>query len=65
MKFSTDGREIVAASSDDAIYVYDLEARKLSLRIAAHRVFMPGLHIISFRLNSEKLLMQLFTYYLY
>ncbi|XP_047982022.1 LEC14B homolog [Salvia hispanica] len=37
VKFSTDGREIVAASSDDAIYVYDLEARKLSLRIPAHR----------------------------
>lgn len=36
IKFSTDGREIVAASSDDSIYVYDLEARKLSLRIPAH-----------------------------
>ncbi|XP_047949913.1 LEC14B homolog isoform X2 [Salvia hispanica] len=37
VKFSSDGREIVAASSDDAIYVYDLEARKPSLRIEAHR----------------------------
>ncbi|KAH6755509.1 transducin family protein / WD-40 repeat family protein [Perilla frutescens var. hirtella] len=37
VKFSTDGREIVAASSDDSIYVYDLQARKLSLRIPAHR----------------------------
>ncbi|CAI9774324.1 unnamed protein product [Fraxinus pennsylvanica] len=36
LKFSTDGREIVAGSSDDAIYVYDLEANKLSLRIQAH-----------------------------
>ncbi|KAG8389407.1 hypothetical protein BUALT_Bualt02G0226000 [Buddleja alternifolia] len=36
LKFSTDGREIVAGSSDEDIYVYDLEARKLSLRISAH-----------------------------
>ncbi|KAL9235823.1 hypothetical protein vseg_010557 [Gypsophila vaccaria] len=36
VKFSTDGKELVAGSSDDAIYVYDLEANKLSLRISAH-----------------------------
>ncbi|CAI9107946.1 OLC1v1007432C1 [Oldenlandia corymbosa var. corymbosa] len=36
VKFSSDGREIVAGSSDDAIYVYDLEANKLTLRISAH-----------------------------
>jgi WD repeat-containing protein 23 len=36
VKFSTDGRELVAGSSDDSIYVYDLEANKLSLRISAH-----------------------------
>ncbi|KMT05828.1 hypothetical protein BVRB_7g165700 [Beta vulgaris subsp. vulgaris] len=36
IKFSTDGRELVAGTSDDAIYVYDLEANKLSLRISAH-----------------------------
>ncbi|XP_022890536.1 LEC14B protein [Olea europaea var. sylvestris] len=36
LKFSTDGREIVAGSSDDSLYVYDLEANKLSLRIQAH-----------------------------
>ncbi|CAN0890215.1 LEC14B protein [Linum grandiflorum] len=36
VKFSTDGRELVAGSSDDAIYVYDLETNKLSLRILAH-----------------------------
>ncbi|XP_057782548.1 LEC14B protein [Salvia miltiorrhiza] len=36
LKFSTDGREIVAGSSDEDIYVYDLEAKKLSLRISAH-----------------------------
>ncbi|KAB2050712.1 Uncharacterized protein F383_27027 [Gossypium arboreum] len=36
VKFSTDGRELVAGSSDDSIYVYDLEANKLSLRIMAH-----------------------------
>ncbi|KAK9281382.1 hypothetical protein L1049_004282 [Liquidambar formosana] len=36
LKFSTDGREIVAGSSDDSIYVYDLDANKRSLRISAH-----------------------------
>lgn len=36
VKYSTDGRELVAGSSDDSIYVYDLEANKLSLRILAH-----------------------------
>ncbi|MBA0583508.1 hypothetical protein Gorai_014362, partial [Gossypium raimondii] len=36
VKFSTDGRELVAGSSDDSIYIYDLEANKLSLLIAAH-----------------------------
>ncbi|KAI6674701.1 hypothetical protein NL676_002607 [Syzygium grande] len=36
VKFSTDGRELVAGSSDDSIYVYDLVANKLSLRIPAH-----------------------------
>uniref|UniRef100_A0A7C8YKJ8 LEC14B homolog n=1 Tax=Opuntia streptacantha TaxID=393608 RepID=A0A7C8YKJ8_OPUST len=37
VKFSTDGRELVAGSNDDAIYVYDLEANKLSMRILAHK----------------------------
>lgn len=36
LKFSTDGRELVAGSSGDSIYVYDLEANKLSLKILAH-----------------------------
>ncbi|KAF8006559.1 hypothetical protein BT93_K0766 [Corymbia citriodora subsp. variegata] len=36
VKFSTDGRELVAGSSDDSIYIYDLVANKLSLRIPAH-----------------------------
>lgn len=36
VKFSTDGCELVAGSNDDAIYVYDLEANKLSMRILAH-----------------------------
>ncbi|XAR61258.1 hypothetical protein NMG60_11034904 [Bertholletia excelsa] len=36
VKFSTDGRQLVAGSSDDSIYVYDLEANKLSLQILAH-----------------------------
>lgn len=38
VKFSTDGRELVAASSDDSIYVYDLAANKLALHIPAHKV---------------------------
>lgn len=41
VKFSTDGRELVAGSSDDCIYVYDLEANKRSLRILAHTVNIP------------------------
>lgn len=36
LKFSTDGREIVAGSSDEDIYIYDLEAKKVNLRIPAH-----------------------------
>lgn len=39
VKFSTDGRELVAGSSDDSIYVYDLETNRLSLRILAHSVY--------------------------
>ncbi|KAB1214124.1 hypothetical protein CJ030_MR5G027261 [Morella rubra] len=38
VKFSNDGRELVAASSNNSIYVYDLEAKKLCLRIPAHMV---------------------------
>ena len=38
VKFSTDGRELVAASSDDSIYVYDLQENKLYLRIPSHEV---------------------------
>lgn len=40
VKFSSDGREIVAGSSDDAIYVQDIEANRRTLRISAHRVGM-------------------------
>ncbi|KAH9610613.1 hypothetical protein KSS87_009858 [Heliosperma pusillum] len=36
VKFSTDGREIVAASSDSAIYVYDLSSNQCTLRLFAH-----------------------------
>ncbi|CAN1271403.1 LEC14B protein [Linum perenne] len=39
VKFSTDGRELVAGCNDDAIYVYDLEANKVSERILAHTVW--------------------------
>ena len=38
VKFSTDGRELVAASSDNSIYIYDLEANSCSLRVPAHKV---------------------------
>lgn len=38
VKFSTDGRELVAASSDNSIYIYDLEANTCSLRVRAHKV---------------------------
>lgn len=38
VKFSTDGRELVAGSGDNSIYVYDLQANRLSLRIQAHLV---------------------------
>ncbi|XP_029130317.1 LEC14B homolog isoform X1 [Cajanus cajan] len=37
IKFSTDGKELVAGTSDSSICVYDLGADKLSLRIPAHR----------------------------
>ncbi|KAL3505809.1 hypothetical protein ACH5RR_031191 [Cinchona calisaya] len=36
VKFSTDGRELVAGCNNDSIYVYDLEAKRLSLCIPAH-----------------------------
>lgn len=42
VKFSKDGRELVAGSSDNSIYVYDLEANKISLRILAHTVLLLG-----------------------
>lgn len=40
VKFSTDGRELVAGTNDNdyAVYVYDLEANKANLRIPAHSV---------------------------
>ncbi|XP_050372201.1 LEC14B homolog [Argentina anserina] len=36
VKFSTDGRELVAGSNDASIHVYDLHANKVSLKIPAH-----------------------------
>jgi len=38
VKFSSDGRELVAGSNDESIYVYDLHANKLTLRLPAHTV---------------------------
>lgn len=37
VKFSSDGRELVAGSSDDSIYVYDLERKTANVRIPAHK----------------------------
>lgn len=50
VKFSTDGRELVAGSSDDSIYVYDLETNKVSLRILAHVVKLTAVIITSYDL---------------
>lgn len=36
LRFSGDGREIVAGTSDQSVYVYDLEARRSILRIPGH-----------------------------
>lgn len=36
VKFSTDGRELVAGSNDEAIYIYNLETKKVSSRFEAH-----------------------------
>jgi len=49
VKFSSDGRELVAGSNDESIYVYDLHANKLTLRLPAHTVwqiaYFLGLHM--------------------
>ncbi|KAK1351797.1 Ddb1- and cul4-associated factor [Heracleum sosnowskyi] len=37
VKFSTDGRELVASCSDSSVYVYDLGEKRLSERVPAHR----------------------------
>ncbi|KAL8530768.1 hypothetical protein ACS0TY_007708 [Phlomoides rotata] len=36
LKFSMDGQEFVAGSTEGNIYVYDLEAKKVSIRVSAH-----------------------------
>ncbi|KAL8763863.1 MAG: hypothetical protein Q9184_000459 [Pyrenodesmia sp. 2 TL-2023] len=36
IRFSGDGREVVAGTSENSIYVYDIEAKKSVLRIAGH-----------------------------
>jgi WD repeat-containing protein 23 len=38
VKFSKDGREVVVGNNDSSIYVYDLGANKVSVRISAHAV---------------------------
>lgn len=38
VQFSQDGREIVAGSNKNSIYVYDLEANKPVLCLQAHKV---------------------------
>lgn len=38
VKFSSDGRELVAGTDYKDVYVYDLEANKVALKISAHSV---------------------------
>lgn len=38
LKFSHDGRELVAGTSNRSIYVYDLEANEPTFRVTAHEV---------------------------
>lgn len=57
IKFSTDGRELVAGTSDCSICVYDLGAEKLSLRIPAHMVlYYLLLQLVSINGQVDKLL---------
>ncbi|KAI9703290.1 MAG: hypothetical protein M1836_007856 [Candelina mexicana] len=37
IRFSGDGREIVAGTGDDSVYVYDIERRQTILRIPGHK----------------------------
>lgn len=37
VKFSIDGRELVAASNDNSIYIYDIESKVCTLSIPAHQ----------------------------
>ncbi|KAL0437542.1 UNVERIFIED_CONTAM: LEC14B protein [Sesamum radiatum] len=53
VKFSTDGREVVAGSSSGGLCVYDLEAKKLSLRISAH---MSDVNTVCFADESGNLI---------
>lgn len=39
VKFSKDGKEVVIGNSERSIYVYDLAANKVSVRIHAHMVW--------------------------
>ena len=55
VKYSNDGRELVAASSNNSIYVYDLEAKRLSLQIPAHMVWHIIIRIRQWSLNLLKL----------
>eukprot|EP00898_Chlorokybus_atmophyticus_P005696 jgi/Chlat1/6127/Chrsp409S05660 len=37
IKFAPDGREIVAGASDNCLYIYDIETKRRTLRVHAHR----------------------------
>jgi len=39
VKFSKDGKEVVIGNNERSIYVYDLAANKVSVRIRAHTVW--------------------------
>uniref|UniRef100_A0A2P2LTJ3 LEC14B family protein n=2 Tax=Rhizophora mucronata TaxID=61149 RepID=A0A2P2LTJ3_RHIMU len=54
VKFSTDGRELVASSNDNSIYLYDLEANRRSLRIPAHKMKLATLYILEVMTASAR-----------
>lgn len=49
VQFSTDGRELVAGSNNDSIYVYDLVANKLALCFPAHTVWIQHPNLLNSR----------------
>jgi len=46
IRFSGDDREIVAGASDNALYVYDIETKKVTFRAKAHRLLTVLLNVL-------------------